>query len=818
MCIVNLFEQLSGSPTTGGTWSQDVQPGNSVVTVTGNTIDTTGINIGTYIFTYEVDNGTCSDTEDVTIEVLLNIPNDTFNVCIDNGTFDIYGTLSVDLGEVISNANYTLSYASGSPTSASINLVSGIINTDTILFGTYLLEISLNDAPIDCDCTGLLTINIRGCTDVDIIVNDCTVTWTPTCSGTTVTSSQLEEFNDPLWEFVTSTQPYTVPDGEVKTLRVQVFQGACDPIISDEVTVSCIPALCDTCNLYLTLFAQNIVGKLSVGVIASNNCTVGNYVIDWYLDSVAPLNLQFTTGKGPDVDIEVQHPFTGNAAIPVVGGVYIPIIRYVYLNGILYAPDTYPGAIVSPDLEACLPEITVVNPSCDNGGIGIYAHTINYTANTNFANATRTLHFDYTVDDLYLAYQFRGYTVSDRVTITHVDALAVETVLEDIAIGNDINVTNYAVTPKLVKELNYVKGIVEFPPFIAGSYVRIEITPSYLQPLNQNTSWELGLKCLEDFDCTCSDIGVIDINNIDCTDGACSDTIFVSEPLICSSDLTYIGAIQQQITTYHSYSVNYQCNLGISNSPGSCIQMAGTLTLTHTATNLIYSFTDNVDYLAFKTSYFALPAPVSCASPTNLNYYRIVRGNVRISQTTCGDSQSYYYPAFHQCNLPVFNDVSFTITWSTTVSITNQYPVVPCVSCSSTIDSFISQINSTNSPVPFVQTTKIRDTNPFSLLYLNPPVATGGNITEDRPTTFSYREQLLPASINACSFLNNCSFTSGQFTNFNFGYITTTITDVDDICNNFEVYNRPPDVNGCVLLATTPVLVYKIVNGVQTVP
>lgn len=818
MCVVNLFNQLSNNPTTGGTWTQNVQPGNSVVTITGNTIDTSGINTGTYIFTYEIDNGVCSDTEDVIIEVLLNIPNDTFNICIDNGTFDIYGTLSTDLSAVISNANYTLTYASGSPTSASINLTSGIINTDTILFGTYLLNISLNDAPEDCDCTGLLTINIRGCTSVDILVNNCTVTWTPTCSGTTVTSSQLQEFNGVTWDFVTSTQPYTVPDGEVKILRVQVFQGSCDPITSDEVEVSCIPTLCDDCNLYLTLINQNIVGKLSVGNLASNGCTVGNYVIDWYLDSVSPSNLQFTTGKGPDTDIEVQHPFTGNSAIPVIGGVYIPIIRYVYLNNILYSSDTYPEAIISPDLETCLPEITVVDPSCDNGGIAQYSHNFSYIANTNFSNATRTLKFNYTIDDLYLAYQFKGFTVSDRIKITHINALAVETVLEDVVIGNDINITNYLVTPKLVKELNYVKGIVEFPTFVAGSYVRIEITPSYLQPSNQNTSWELGLKCLEDFDCTCSDIGVININNIDCVDGGCSDTIFVSEPLVCSYDLNYIGTLQQQITSQHSYSSTFQCNLSILNNPISCVQLDGILTLTHTATQLIYSFSSNVDYLIFKTAYFALPSPTNCNNPTSLDYYKIVRGNIRISQTTCGDSQSFYYPAFHQCNIPVFNDSLRTITWSTTLSITNQYPIVPCVTCGGTIDSFISQINSTNAPISFVQTTRVRDTNPFSFLFLNPPIATGGNITEDRATTFLYREQLLPTSIRECTFLDNCSFTSGQYTTFNFGYITTTITNINDMCNNFEVYNRPPDINGCVSFANTPVLIYKIVNGVQTVP
>lgn len=821
MCVVNLFEQLSGSPTIGGTWTQDVQPGNSVVTVTGNTIDTTGINVGTYIFTYEVDNGTCSDTEDVTIEVLLNVPNDTFNVCIDNGTFDIYGTLSVDLGEVISNANYTFTYASGSPTSASINLGTGIINTDTILFGTYLLNISLNDAPEDCDCTGLLTINIRGCTDVDIIVNDCTVTWTPTCSGTTVTSSQLEEFNDPLWEFVTSTQPYTVPDGEVKTLRVQVFQGFCDPIVSDEVTISCIPALCDTCNLYLTLFAQNVVGKLSVGVIASNNCTVGNYVIDWYLDSVSPGNLQFTTGKGPDTDIEVQHPFTGNAAIPVIGGVYIPIIRYIYLNGILYAPDTYPGAIVSPDLEACLPEITVVNPSCDNGGIGQYAHTFSYTANTNFNNATRALHFDYTIDDLYLAYGFTGYTVSDRITITHVDALAVETVLEDAAIGNDINVTNYAVTPKLVKEQGTAKGIVELPPYVLGSYIKIEITPSYLQPLNQNTSWQLFLKCLEDFDCTCTDLGIVTDEFVSCIDGGCADNIFVEDPLICNYDFNYVGVMPNQLNTTHTISNTTTCNSTVQpNVVGSCINMNGTLNITKVGNLMTFDFTDSVDYLAFKNSYFALPNTANCSSPTSLDYYRMVVGNIRVSGTVCGDSQSFYYPAFHQCNTPAFNDTNFTIIWTFGLPLTDQYAPAACNTCNNATGAVVGQINSTiNAPNGVINiTTRIRDTNPFRLHTILPPQLPSNTATTTKDISFFYRKELLPASINSCLLLNNCDEVQGQYTIIRLGLITVTVTNLSDACNNFEVYNRPPDVNGCVLLATTPVLIYKIVNGVQTVP
>jgi hypothetical protein len=821
MCVVNLFEQLSGSSTTGGTWTQDVQPGNSVVTVTGNTIDTTGINIGTYIFTYEVDNGTCSDTEDVTIEVLLNVPNDTFNVCIDNGTFDIYGTLSLDLGEIISNSNYTLTYASGSPTSASINLGTGIINTDTILFGTYLLNISLNDAPEDCDCTGLLTINIRGCTDVDIIVDGCTVTWTPTCSGTTVTSSQLEEFNDPLWEFVTSTQPYTVPDGEVKTLRVQVFQGACTPAISDEVTVSCIPTLCDTCNLYLTLFAQNVVGKLSVGVIASNNCTVGNYVIDWYLDSVSPGNLQFTTGKGPDTDIEVQHPFTGNAAIPVIGGVYIPIIRYVYLNGILYAPDTYLGAIVSPDLEACLPEITVVNPSCDNGGIGQYAHTFSYTANTNFANATRTLHFDYTVDDLYLAYRFTGYTVSDRVKLTHVNALAVETVLEDVVIGNDINTTNYSVTPKLIKDSNVVKGIIEFPPFIIGSYIKIEITPSYLQPLNQNTSWELGLKCLETFTCTCPDMGIVNVGSISCVDSVCSDTIFVNEPLTCNTDLQYITATPTQISTNHAISQVVLCNVSsFPSAVNACVNMNGILNITKIGNIFTMDFDNSVDYLAYKSAYFALPLSGDCNNPTSIAYYRRIIVNIRISATNCGDSVTGFYPTFHECTVPTFNDTNFTIIWTLPTPLTNQYPITTCNSCTSQVDSAVNQINGIiNAANGIINiTTRVRDSIPFNYVTILPPQAQTNSTTSYRESEFFYRKQLLPASINLCSLLDSCETVSGQLTKIVVGGISTTVTNLSDACNNFEVYNRPPDVNGCVAFANTPVLIYKIVNGVQTVP
>ncbi|WP_348702861.1 thrombospondin type 3 repeat-containing protein, partial [Tenacibaculum sp. 190524A02b] len=82
--VVDLFNNLSGSPDTGGTWSLNVgsdPPGANYVQGAG-TLDTNGLAVGTYIFDYTVINCTVA-TSTLTVNVVLD--SDGVDLAVENG-------------------------------------------------------------------------------------------------------------------------------------------------------------------------------------------------------------------------------------------------------------------------------------------------------------------------------------------------------------------------------------------------------------------------------------------------------------------------------------------------------------------------------------------------------------------------------------------------------------------------------------------------------------------------------------------------------------------------------------------------------------
>jgi hypothetical protein len=69
MSIVNLYDSLSGSKTTGGTWAYVSGPGSAPTppAAYNDNIDFTGFSYDEYVYSYTVVNGSCSHTQNVTI-------------------------------------------------------------------------------------------------------------------------------------------------------------------------------------------------------------------------------------------------------------------------------------------------------------------------------------------------------------------------------------------------------------------------------------------------------------------------------------------------------------------------------------------------------------------------------------------------------------------------------------------------------------------------------------------------------------------------------------------------------------------------------
>jgi gliding motility-associated-like protein len=162
---IDLFTGLDGTEDAGGTWQND----DGIGTLTGNSLDATGVSAGTYQFTYTVTaSAPCLDDSTeifVTIEEPLSAGSDNvLDVCSNNGTTDLFTLLgSADTGGTWSPAldsgtgvfdplvdadgtyTYTLTNSCGTVSSDVVVTVS--LNPDA---GTSdSLSICLGDDPTD---------------------------------------------------------------------------------------------------------------------------------------------------------------------------------------------------------------------------------------------------------------------------------------------------------------------------------------------------------------------------------------------------------------------------------------------------------------------------------------------------------------------------------------------------------------------------------------------------------------------------------------------------------------------------------------------
>ena len=162
----NLFSALDGSQdNNGGTWTDAA---NATVT---NPIDITGLTTtgSPYTFNYTIDNGTCSDTEPITITVQpapeSGTPIATFpEFCIT----EIIGAQTVNLFDLLTGEDQTGTW---SDDDASGGLSGNLVTIDGLATGTYDFTFNV-DAIGTCDDTNVT---------VSIIIND---TASPTANAT----------------------------------------------------------------------------------------------------------------------------------------------------------------------------------------------------------------------------------------------------------------------------------------------------------------------------------------------------------------------------------------------------------------------------------------------------------------------------------------------------------------------------------------------------------------------------------------------------------------------------------------------------------
>ena len=158
---LDLFGQLTGQDA-GGTWSDDDATG----VLTGNNVDITTLAIGSYNFTYTVNNGSCTDSETVVVTI-STAPNagvaTNFDVCLSDVTMG----QTLDLFNQLTGQDAGGTWSDDDSTS---QLTGSIVNISALVAGTYNFTYS---ASTSTSCSTDMET-------VQVIINDIAA---PTATG-----------------------------------------------------------------------------------------------------------------------------------------------------------------------------------------------------------------------------------------------------------------------------------------------------------------------------------------------------------------------------------------------------------------------------------------------------------------------------------------------------------------------------------------------------------------------------------------------------------------------------------------------------------
>lgn len=581
---------------------------------------------------------------------------------------------------------------------------------------------------------------------------------------------------------------------------------------------------------------------LTAGILmTSGTASIGNYVIEWHVNSITG-NTTLISGVGSDPDIMQINPF---ANVPVESGNLFPVIRYIVLDGIKYwSTSGHTTGQYSPDLVDCLDPIYVLPMTCYNGnnpapggttdsiGSG-YTHQLHYYyTQTNLIQSGRTINFVLNTGGTtkFLAWYFNtSTTISDSIKITYMNSASTSMgVLNYWVVGGNVPSTNTGTTPGRYKDSifgadYYLQAITNLSgiTYNNGDYLKIEILPG--MTLNNNTNWDLYLKCMNSFDCTNFPNGYNILNSNPSTYGMTGSTTggmcfydfkfrtmsgytitdFFKYLSIPSFNNNYTNPTANVITTQRFY-LYTSYNPSNTTFVQTCTLQNGTTSIIKNGTGVTLTFTNLTDYNYYKNSYYTVIGNANISGnytsdPTNINHYKNIVLYIR-SATTCGDVFTDYPISFDYTGSTVtFEDIYKRITIGM-VANTNGVTEVTCDSKHSSIDEMINQVNlASNLNWP---STNVRITNPFYGRYI-----TGPYYYNDTEIEYSKFYNIYPIFFsgvcNLSSYSNwffitgntgvstnpsNLNSYTGQYVYFKYR-VKVTITKTTDPENNWKFYN-----------------------------
>jgi uncharacterized protein (TIGR02145 family) len=521
------------------------------------------------------------------------------------------------------------------------------------------------------------------------------------------------------------------------------------PSLSDTAIVSVevlkLYHVCVDNGLHFNGYSEDLIGLLTVGVVHATTGTLTDYVIEWHLNTISGSTV-FITGNSGNTDPSIQsfHPI--NSELVQAGELY-PVVRYANVNGILYSAYSNLGYLYSPDLLTCLPSITVVSMTCSNGSAGLFGHTVQYintTQPSQLANRSLTYGLNLDSSSKQISYQFYGFAIADRITTSYCTTGGTKTVIDDWVVGLDCTGNTFNSLPKLYTN-QWIKRSLSLTGFTyqSGDYLLFDTFPSYNAPGNTDTNWRLSIKCfsgdnLIDFGFQPNTVNDIDTGatmNLVWNTGNCSYDLTVITgvprvPLSYNSDMyhyTEAGAGgSYEWTTGQTISVLQYTGSSLTWVPytayGSPYLLNGVLNikLTGGTHNLLYTFTDAMDYNHYKTGYTTNITSSHWTDWTSdvnsLNHYKFINDVFKVSMTS-GDTFYTYGLYVDSQSVFTFDDVNKTIS----IALVPQTGVYTGVACDKSSDNFnwiITYTNNLYSGTTWDLNTIWGTQNPFPFMYL----------------------------------------------------------------------------------------------------
>jgi len=521
--------------------------------------------------------------------------------------------------------------------------------------------------------------------------------------------------------------------------RIRAFNGSISPN-SNIITTNTGYLTYTACATYTPYFATTypVTGFLNCDDLSLTTGSLGNYVIEWNLNSSTGLTV-FVSGIGADPSIQAQHPIVDEV---VFAGTLYPVIKYAYINGNKYTANYEIGSRYSPDFYNCLDSI-VVQPITCNSSLGVdplYPYFLQYNNVVDYgANKSRILKFDISPSTAYLAWEFDAYTVPEQLKISYCTSTnTTGTLLDNFIHGTtgisvqDLYPVNYPTNPRTyfrvfhgVYGMKYVTDFSDIS-YETDNYLKIEIIGSVYNPSNNNTNWDLKLKCLSTdistgwtitnaFSEMAGDPSMIYVTSL-CMYDVSYNTVMVAptegiSKISASSPFLwkYFDIYNPQI--YYNYTGNYlagpvhlglRWTTGYAQSPtfgGDGCQNCDTgQTITYSlqtadVSAIVLTFTDINDYndcvydvstVQTNSLYKNWPG----TPDTSMEYYAYYYLNIK-NASSCGDTGIFTeYTYVHISSDVSWNSSSKTVTFPIVVPV-NNIADVSCNLCHTFADSLV---------------------------------------------------------------------------------------------------------------------------------